>query len=431
MTGFAVTRLTVLGLALAILTPGLAKADEHGEEPPAKQMEAPAQPPVDIRPKAETKAPAAVKAPFEIVRSLDALQDQIVQGNAAAQNALPHIIAQMGEKLMAADPQSWRQVKNARAVITYTLSGGQVRVIRHVIQLGNSPELEKKIMDGALAYVEGQEPKAKQLLMDINARSLPSSLGGHVALVQAMLISHDDPGKSYDLLDLARVLAPGTLVEETALRREVFNLSEGGNLNKYVLLSSQYLRRFQNSLYAENFKQRFSSTVIRFGMTGEPGQFNKIVNSISELEPNDQLHLFMLIAQTAILNGNVAIARVASEKAIEVAKEGSKDVPRAKLYEAAALILTNNYDQGIAKLKEVDVSRMPKHDAEFKAAILSIAKQIRQWPEMAGSEDDPEPKPNPLAPGRDATAAASAEPAIDLAQKAISDTDQLLQEHGH
>jgi chemotaxis protein MotC len=426
MIEIAMIRIALIGLVIFMSAPVSAIADEAGANanvPPSGEVKAP----IDIKPKVEAKSEPAVKSPFEIVRSLDALQDQIVQGNVAAQRALPRVIAQMGDRLLAADPQSWRLAKNARAVLTYTLSGGQARVVRKVLQIGNSPELEKKLMEGALAYVEGQEAKASQLLLPIDAKSLPPTVGGHVALVQAMLVSHESVNKSNELLDVARIMVPGSLVEETALRREIFNLSDGGDLNKFVLLSSQYLRRFQNSLYAENFKQKFSATVIHLGMTDDPGQFGKVVKAISELETEDQLHLYMLISQAAILNGNATVARLAAEKAIVIAKAGSPDGMRARLFEAAALILTNNYDQGLAKLKELEVAQMSKQDAELKGAILSMAKQIRQWPEPP--DDDNEPKPNPKAPGRDGTVAAAAGPVIDMAQKAISDTDRLLQEH--
>jgi chemotaxis protein MotC len=362
---------------------------------------------------------------------LDALQDQIVQGNAAAQRALPRIIAQIGDRLMAADPQSWQQAKNARAVITYTLSGGQSRVIRKVLQAGNSPEPETKLMEGVLAYVDGQDAKASQLLLNIDPKSLPPIVGGHIALAQAMLAAREDLTKSNDFLDVARIMVPGTLVEETALRREIFNLSDGGDLNKFVLLSGQYLRRFQNSLYAENFKQKFSAAIVHLGMTDDPEKFGKVVKAIGALETEDQLHLYMLIAQAAIFNGNASVARLAAEKATVIAKAGSTDGTRAQLFEAAALILTNNYDQGLAKLKELEAGQMTKQDVELKGAILSMAKQIRQWPELPNADDDDEPKPNPKAPGRDGTIAASAGPVIDMAQKAISDTDQLLKEHAH
>jgi chemotaxis protein MotC len=421
-------RVFLICFALFISASGSVVADEAGtgaNSQPAEDVK----PPIDIKPKLEAKPEAAVKSPFEIVRSLDALQDQIVQGNTAAQHALPRVISQIGDRLLAADPQSWRQAKNARAVLTYTLSGGQARVVRKVLQIGNSPELEKRLMEGALAYIEGQEIKASQLLLPIDAKLLPPTVGGHVALVQAMLMGREDLNRSNEFLDVARILVPGTLVEETALRREIFNLSDSGDLNKFVLLSSQYLRRFQKSPYAENFKQKFYTTVIHLGMTDNPEQFNKVVKAASELETEDQLHLYMLIAQAAILNGNAAVAHLAAEKAMAVAKAGSPDSVRAQLFEAAALILTSNYDQGLAKLKELEGSQMSKQDGELKSAILSMAKQIRQWPELPDTDDDVEPKANPKAPGRDGTLAAAAGPVIDLAQKAISDTDQLLQEH--
>jgi chemotaxis protein MotC len=411
-----------LAMAFAIL--GLAVTQGHGDETETK--------PIDIRPPAEVKAPFDNKSPVEIVRSLNALQDQVVQGNFAAQAALPRVIAQMGERLLGADPQSWRQVKNVRALVTYTLSGGQARVIRRVLELGTVPETEKKLMEGSLAFVEGREAKAKQLLMDIDAKSLTPTVAGHLALVQALLISHENPHKSTELLDLARVLAPGTLVEETALRREIFSLSEGDgeDSNKFVLLSSQYLRRFQNSVYAENFRQRFSAAITHFGLVNAPDQFGKLAKLIADLETDDQLRLYMLIAQGAILDGNVAMARIGAEKALAITKDGGTDAVRATLYAGTALILTNNYDEGLAKLKELDVSQLPKHEAELKNAVLSIAKQIRKWPDLPVASDD-EPKLNLQAPGRDGTATAGADPVIGLAQKAISDTDQLLREEVH
>ncbi len=424
-------RLVLTGLVFLVLFSGVATAEEVAGSDASAQSPEDIKAPIDIKPKLEAKQQVAVKSPFEIVRSLDALQDQVVQGNVAAQHALPRVIAQIGDKLIAADPQSWRQAKNARAVLTYTLSGGQARVIRKVLQTGNSPELEKKLMEGVLAYVDGQEGKASQLLLNIDAKTLPPTVGGHIALVQAMLVGREDMNRSNEFLDLARILVPGTLVEETALRREIFNLSDGGDLNKFVLLSSQYLRRFQNSLYAENFKQKFSATMVHLGMTDNLEQFEKVAKAISELETEDQLHLYMLIAQAAIFNGNASVARLAAEKAIVIAKAGSADGMRAQLFEAAALILTNHYDLGLAKLKELETAQMTKHDVELKGAILSVAKQIRQWPELPNSEDDAEPKPNPKAPGRDGTIAASAGPVIDMAQKAITDTDQLLKEHAH
>jgi chemotaxis protein MotC len=75
------------------------------------------------------------KHPFEIVRSIQAIQDQIVRGNVGARTKLPKLIEQMSERLLMADRDVWQDPRNARAAVIYTLSGGQARVIRRSSKL--------------------------------------------------------------------------------------------------------------------------------------------------------------------------------------------------------------------------------------------------------------------------------------------------------
>lgn len=102
------------------------------------------------------------KQPFEIIRSIQAIQDQIVRGNASARAKLPKLIEQMAERLLASDRDVWREPKNARAAVRYTLSGGQARVIRKAIETGLPPQPELELMRGSLAYVEEREAEAKK-----------------------------------------------------------------------------------------------------------------------------------------------------------------------------------------------------------------------------------------------------------------------------
>ena len=52
---------------------------------------------------------------------------------------------------------------------------------------------------------------------------------------------------------------PGGLVEEAALRREVFLVNDG---DKFMSLAGQYLNRFPKSPYAESFFKTFTTTLI-------------------------------------------------------------------------------------------------------------------------------------------------------------------------
>jgi chemotaxis protein MotC len=210
------------------------------------------------------------KQPFEIVRSIQAIQDQIVRGNATARAKLPKIIEQMAERLLASDREVWRDPRNARAAVIYTLSGGQGRVIRKAIETGLPPKPELELMKGSLAYIEEREAEAKKIFSTIDAKTVTPAAAGHVAMIQSALISKENPGEAIRLLDLARVLAPGTLVEETALRRELVLADEIADIDKFTFLSSEYIWRFPNSAYFDSFRQRFVSSAVHFGLTVKP-----------------------------------------------------------------------------------------------------------------------------------------------------------------
>jgi chemotaxis protein MotC len=159
-------------------------------------------------------APPEAKQLFEIVRSIQAIQDQVVLGNAGAKSRLPKVIMQLSERLLNANPEVWRDQKNARGALLYALSGGTAKVIRKVLDLGLSPAPDLELMRGTLAYLEGRHEEAKNSLSQINASALPPALGGHIAMIQSALIAKDDPREALRLLDKARVMLPGTLVKQ-------------------------------------------------------------------------------------------------------------------------------------------------------------------------------------------------------------------------
>jgi chemotaxis protein MotC len=366
--------------------------------------------------------------PFEIVRSLQSVQDQVVLGNAEAHVRLPKVIGQAGERLLSAASSDWSDAKNARAAAIYVLSGGQPRVGRKILAAGTLPEQETKLLRGAIAYAEGREEKAKQILSPIVASELASPLSGHIALTQAALVAKEDSGRAFQLLDQARILAPGTLVEEAALRREIFLADETGDSEKFAWLSSQYFRRFSKSVYADHFRRRFADSLAHFLLMGEAAQFARLDKLLSELDPGDQLRLYLKAAQSAILDGKISAARLAAERAARLSKEGSADEERSKLYGAAALILTNAPESGGAQLEGLDASRLTRRDAELREAAIAVARRICKGPEGSPSPTDAEPAQDPALPRDASNAGAAAAALIASAQRALSQTDAILKE---
>lgn len=375
-------------------------------------------------------ARAESKQPFEIVRSIQSIQDQIVLGNASARAKLPKVIEQLAERLQAVDQEVWRDTRNARAAVIYTLSGGPPRVIRKVIEVGLSPAPDLDLMRGTLAYVEGREAEARKILLQIDATALPPLLGGHVAMIQSALVAKADPGEAIRLLDQARVMAAGTLVEEAALRRELVLAQESAGIDKFAALSSEYIWRFPNSVYFESFRQRFASATVHFGLASEPGQFAKLENLAGKLEPASQLKLYLQIAQKGIIGGKADAARLAAGKAVQLSGDGSAERARAALYEAAALILTGQFEAGTSELATVDAARLPGQDAELKEAVAALAMSIREDPGKAHGQPAPEFAEHGVSPEGESGTSASASGLIDLARQKLDQIDEVLERKG-
>lgn len=375
----------------------------------------------------QQRAENGAKQPYEIVRSIQALQDQLVLGNASARGKLPKIIEDLGESLLAADREAWRDSRNARAAVIFTLSGGSPRVAQKIIEAGVSGPADIVLMQGALAYVQGRNADAKRILQPIDATGLPPLAGAHIAVTQAALIARDDPRAAIRLLDMARVMAPGTLVEETALRRALVLADEMNDVDQFVRLADEYVWRFPKSVYFETFRQRFSSAALRFCFAAGKLDYSKIENLISKLDPAGQLDLYLQIARRAIIDGKMDAARFAAAKATELSGEGTGERARSMLYEAAALILTDQFQPGLAKLDFIDRSALPKHDAELREAIAAVAARIGEPPRKVRANDAVEPELRRGALPAAASASASASALIGLVEQRLSLADEVLE----
>lgn len=325
-------------------------------------------------------AAAEPNAPFELVRTLQALQDQIAQGSIAAHSAQRTLLSHIDAHFLAAPAEVWQAERNARAAIVYVLSGGQPATVKRLLELQPPPKVDERLLRGALAYVEGREVEARRLLADVDARTLPPALGGQISLAQSALIVRESPAKALAHLDFARLLMPGTLVEEAALRREVFVVSQLGDTKRFEALSAQYLRRFRHSIYAGNFRQRFAVTLAQIDFVNDPAQFPRLGKMLAPLEPDSQRDVYLLLARTAVNEGKTNAAVLAAEKARELSAPGSLGEVQARLYMAAASVVTvKGFDKGVAELKKIDRSSLAPEDVTLLEAALSVAKTIRDW----------------------------------------------------
>lgn len=362
--------------------------------------------------------------PYELVRTLQRMQDQIAAGSTAAHTGQRALLKLIEERFMAAPATVWQEPRNARAAVVYLLSGGQPSVIRHLLGFEQRPNVDERLLLGALAYVEGREDEARNLLQPVAPRGLAPGLGGQIALVKAALMVRDKPSEAMEMLAVARLLMPGTLVEEAALRREIFVASQLGDLDRFEMLAERYMRRYRHSVYAGNFQQRFAAALTRLDFTKDRDRFGRLDGMLSGLDPATRRDLYLLVSRASVYEGRIEAAIHTARQALALSRPGEETAERARLYQAAAKIVTENgYDEARAELRRIDRTRLSAADLELLDIAQGLARHIRQWPAALPEtgeidepiapepkqKEEPKPKAGQVRPGAKPAATAGAE----------------------
>ncbi|MFG1417318.1 chemotaxis protein MotC [Xanthobacter albus] len=396
--------------AQPLSTPQATVAPDVPSAPPAPRAQAAA-------------APAAGSGlePVQMVHRLQRLQDSIAAGSLEGVSTQRALIAEMDQAFAAADSSIWQDPANARALVSYFLSGGSPAVLRAIITREPRPSIDEKLLLGTLLYVEGREDAALRELGEVDARKLPNMLGAQIALAQATLTVRQDPRKASELLDLARLLAPGTLVEEAALRREILVAAQAGDMAGFERLSRHYLYRFNRSAYADNFRQRFASAMAHMQSADGAEGLERLKDLLAVLDDEGKREMYLLVARAALMEGKTALAAGAALRARDLAATASRDAERAQVYLGAAqAVMPDRFQAATDALKRVDRNRLDASDAALVDAALATANTLRQ------ADQVPPPERRGPAPVAGAPDEIKSSPAVSRAREALTKIDALL-----
>lgn len=398
----AFTVLALAAVAMIAAAGGASAADDHHEAPKAAKAEkghddkgaesdataeATAEPDVPIWP--EVPAVELDKQPYILVRALRSIQDEIAAGSVEAHEQQRRLLRDLSQQMRALPTGVWDDVRNVRSAIFFVLSGGDPAVLKLVIGRERTPHIERRLLKGALAYGEGRLIDSLALIQKMDARKLDASLAGMVALIQGTLTAKKDAQKALAYFNDARLLGPGTLVEESALRQQIMILARDGEVEQFDLLASQYSRRFPRSLFARNFRQQFFAGVARQSFKRASEWISRTETELMKVPASERAGLYLAIAEEALKGGNIGMAQFAAGKARELSSAGSRTLQRAMLYEGAAMVATADFEKGVALLDSIDVPKLGMSDRDVLASARSVAKAVGRWPEAGKAPDEP------------------------------------------
>ncbi|TIR26817.1 MAG: chemotaxis protein MotC [Mesorhizobium sp.] len=312
--------------------------------------------------------------PYQLVRSLQLIQDRIAGGDHAALPMQAKLLEMIDARMRDANAEDFKEPKNFRALLVYGMSGGNPVTVAAAASRAMTDPQSLAIAKGVVAYLNGRPANAIEMLKPIDPMSVPPDIGAFLALVKGSLLAADDPAQALALLDAARLLSPGTLVEEAALRRSVGIAAAQGDAARFALASTQYVASYLYSPYASQFADAFVSGVITLHMAISQ---DKIADITSMMDPEREKVIYLRIARHAAIDGMTELSAFAAAKA-ELGRDGggSQDDPRSQLYSSLSTMTSASVDEVRVKLGKIDRGKLSQNDRDLLDAAQAVAGEV-------------------------------------------------------
>ncbi|MDE2361489.1 MAG: hypothetical protein KGM42_02330 [Hyphomicrobiales bacterium] len=306
--------------------------------------------------------------------------------------------------------EAWKDRVDRDALAIYLLRGGVKFTAWSFAANAASPD-EQALLRGAIALAENKPADARRFLEPLDPLSAPPGVAGPLALARARLWQKGDSADQSYLLRLARLLEPGGLVEETALRQEIFLATEQNDVDRFIDLSRRYANRFQQSTYASNFLSRFESYYVRAWIAANDADRERIDRVLDQFSAHDQTELRLSLGREALLSGDLEGARTAVSRVGNIEGLAAQEAARSRLYELVPGIFGAGRQDILEKFEKIDTAALPREDI----AILSAARSIAETIGGAGA-------------AAQSAARREAYPAADVIRASLADADRALEQ---
>jgi chemotaxis protein MotC len=324
-----------------------------------------------------------------MAEDLQRFQTRIAGGDESAYPAEMAELKAMAEAIAGAKPESFASRREADSLVLYILSGGATTPVVQPVENDALVASERSLARGALAYVTNHEADALELFAPLNIAALDARIAGPVAFARSVMKTKRDPKAAIADLDWARLAAPGGLVEEAALRREIMLLAEARDAPRVAMLTRQYAERFPSSPYASNFFHEFARQIARTGLADDPENYRLLSEASGHMATDGRRDFLLTLARAAALNGRFDAAAAAAGEVLRNTAPGGPEDARGRLYLDVGRIFSDAYDGAISDLRGIAVSKLDPSDAALLAAARNVAAQLRAPVAAAGAQAKP------------------------------------------
>ncbi len=321
--------------------------------------------------------PQGENQPWKLIRRLQKAQDKIVAGSPHALENYRNMLTDYSAIMLKLQSQTWSHERNLDAAAVYVLIGGNPQVGKIALERSILGKPEKSPLKAAIAFSERNIDEAYRMLSANKPSVLPPSLAGQFALARAMITSSIDLELTENYLNDARRRAPGTLIEEAALRRLLRVAGISKNFDKFKFFSSTYMRRFHKSYYLNDFLKSYAYAIVQMPLENQSESLKELQNLLGELDKRQDLFVLAFIARSGTILGRTELALWAANEALGELRVGSKLHTRMKLYAVASGIVDDKITEEAAEmLKQIDSEVFDINDKKLFDAVTVLSQRL-------------------------------------------------------
>lgn len=318
-------------------------------------------------------------APYKLMRSLQFVQDSVVQGDHSAMEMQRFLLGVIDTRLREAEQDVFDDPRNVDAALIYAMSGGNPETLEILAIRDKYGNFDNEVTTVLRAYLNGNAATARTTLADVVEIYRDTEIGPYLTLVAANVMAAANDAAALDMFDWARLTAPGTLVEEAALRRSLFIAVQKNLVDRALNYAQLYARRFIDSPYAGQYADLLVDLVVlHYDKVGEE-RLNQI---LSFMDRPRKREVYLRIARKAAISGLRELAVLASKKA-ETLFTPSDTLPQAlaELYSGMSRIPTDGVSAVLADINAVSQGQLTQRDQALRQAALIIAEEVIRKPD--------------------------------------------------
>ncbi|MBP2548049.1 chemotaxis protein MotC [Neorhizobium galegae] len=316
--------------------------------------------------------------PYQMLRSLQFLQDTVVMGDHSAAEMQRFMLSTIDRALRTADPTVFDDPRNVDAVLIYAMSGGNPATLEFLVSKDVGGNFDTRVADALRKYLAGKGSMIAGGMEKMVPEYRGQRIGPYLALIAGNVTVTKTPQNALAFYDWARLTAPGTIIEEAALRRSIAITVELGMVDKALTYSRQYARRFVFSPYASQFADLFVRLVVsHYGALSD----EDVRNALERMDDDRAREIYLRIARQATIDGKAKLAQFASGEAGArgvAISEGDRAV--AGLYSGAAKLPNGKVEDASKALADIPDARLSPQDKALRAAAQRVAEEVLRPP---------------------------------------------------